>query len=225
MNNHGGRMKKWPFVFLALLAVTLIWLPQNARASQDQAGGIWWHSTGPQDTSFSIINLTSVDMKITQIPSGDTIFKVNSVVTAYRTLTWKYHVVAGTPTWSGNMTIVPQSGLSSYQIAVQFDKESGYSFIYGDGTWVHLLAGGSYSAYKNSPTQGQWLYGRWATPSGDHTMHNIMTSISDRFTVSLYSHNNKDFILAFSETLSNDNFAGWQLDWVENSGSSLPKGY
>ena len=127
-------VKKFGRILIAVFSIGLVLgLPGAAAAAHTELGGIWWHCTGPANTSFSIINMTTADFKITSVPSDEHMFSVNQVIKSYESATWSKHVTAGTVHSSGSLVLQPVSGAqgvdASYMTRVLFSEADGYSFI------------------------------------------------------------------------------------------------
>lgn len=219
-------VKNFGRILIAVFSICLVLgLPGIAAAAHTELGGIWWHCTGPANTSFSIINMTTADFKITSVPSDEHMFSVNQVIKSYESATWSKHVTAGTVHSSGSLVLQPVSGSqgvdANYMTRVLFSEADGYSFIYGKGTWIRLDNPNGING--NAAKSTGWVNGRWATAYADNEMHNIMTMVSPKMTATLYSQDNANFVLVIAQTPGN--WAGWQLDWVQNGGDSLPRAY
>ena len=205
--------------------VVSIWLPVVASAE-----GIWVSTAAsPVKFSFTILNQTTVDLKIVQnvSPIGVTnsefpvFFKVGQIIPANSSI-----VTDGTvykySGYGGGLKIEPQSSsLQPYSFSVDFLEQRGPlntpdNYV---GFWVHLPEAAN-AKFLNNKSNGNWIYGRWGTPYADGQQRNIMTQISDRITVSLYSRSNgrngySDITLVVAEISSADNYKGWQLDWKD----------
>ena len=216
-----------------LLALNAWTLP--AFAAQTQLGGIWlspaWATMAKNadNVTFSIINLTSVPIHIDSVPTTasdqtpNTFGKLKGVpIQPFD----EQYVETGPKQsnalwiWKDSLTLSLNNVSSSYNVSADFSNVQVDHNTFGD--WIRLRGG---SAYQNNAATGGFINSRYATAAADNKMHSIMTLVSDRFIASLWSHDNKSFVMVVSETPSSDSYLGWQLDWVYNPGSSVPDGY
>jgi len=117
------------------------------------------------------------------------------------------------------------------------DAVGGWSL--GHGTWVHLAVNENTGwgpsmvnfNYGMFYTQG-WKWGIWSTqtpilPSGGTPdLYNAMTVSGTGLAVSLFSADNQRLTLVIRQTnwdgIKNDDYVGWQLDFVDNDDEKMP---
>ncbi len=168
----------------------------------------------------------------------------------YRTAIWKSYdayMSQGDFAWSGHFYVKPE-GMDAWTVSVNMHWESANSTILhprpGKGTWIWLSVNNDvwdpYSAmeiYFNPSSMvylPNWNYGVWATtvpigptmPDKYSSMYNVMTVSGTDFAASLYSPDNRRVTLVFRQTFwdgnKGDDYTGWPLDFVDNSGHSVP---
>lgn len=173
---------------------------------------------------------------------------VGVVLEPYESTVWStYSMGLGGPVggcahyWDGKITFLADLTSSSppgsqwkFDLNFVSDKKS---WLYKTGTW----------AYITPPAGDAWWYEEgwgfnldsywpdisylWTTLYGDGQMRNItlMQPNEDApLTVTLYSHDNHNIVLAVQETAAiqqtaNATYVGYELDWVDNPDDNVPE--
>lgn len=232
-----AKMKMKSLLLLALTLVFIGWGVETVGAATQAATGIWLYDTG---ISISVVNMTDYTLKWKSTvqtygkdndvgPFYDGYGNFYSSVNSYRTKTWRSDSSSSiSPSnWSGDLTFTLDTVSDGYSVQIHFVQQSPANALAGDGCWVSLRATNSSSSPYSTSTNA-WVNNRWATPTTDNKMHNVMTLISDAFVVSLYSPDNKNITLIlqqnYSSTYGSDVniWGGYKNDWVDNDGYSVP---
>lgn len=167
------------------------------------------------------------------------------VLEPYQTLVWAtYTPIVGTGCahfWDGMITFVanftdwsPPGNQFRFDLNFVSDKKS---WLYKTGTWAYLTpaAGESwwYQEGWGSSDDSYWpeVSNLWTTLYGDGQMRNITLMQPNEnapLTVTLYSHDNHNIVLAVQETAAiqktaNATYVGYKLDWVDNPDDNVPE--
>lgn len=200
------------------------------------APGIWIYNT---KFSTSMVNLTNYTIKQTAY----TVKENGSCTVGKKGSTNPYQFIDNIPAYrtamdaigdSCNLVPLNYDGCASYQVGdfsdlgfdICFNSQNAHNLA-EKGTWIYLRPNGA----------GRWApantvaYNRWATPINEpeHHMHNIMTLISSKLMVTLYSMNNHSLVVMVQQYWENKQ--GWddsrvynakKLDFVDNDGKHVP---
>lgn len=209
-----------------------------ALAGQNGAG-IWVYKSGPTTT---VVNLTYYNLKVASYNvdehdgccpgtcgtspwdlAGDHVGPMRSIQEnedggcSTDPLSWK-----GTAVYSFDDSYMSDS---SFEIVMANQDAAGDASSLHNGTWFALRPHGT----QSWAAAGSKQCGRWANPVDDAKMHNVMNLINSKVMITLYSPDNKNLVLVTQQFNANQD--GWndcsvydsfQLDFVDNSGDSVP---
>jgi hypothetical protein len=225
---------------VAAVALALALLGAGAARAGEDAPGIWTYNCW---MSYTIYNLTNYELKnVSSTVGHDGNCRAGCdkpldglVVEPYRT--WKSKCdnsdLAMPCNWSGSVVIQaqPRGGsntLQDWAFEVAFKDQAAHGLL-EHGTWIYLLPHGT-QGWSIPASADTWAYQRWATTINDAKMHNIMTLVGPKVMVALYSPDNKNLVIVVQQYWENaagwddsNHYQGWQLDWVDNDGSTVPR--
>ena len=143
--------------------------------------------------------------------------------------------------WDGKITFLADLASSSppgaqwtFDLNFVSDKKS---WLYKTGTWVYITPSAGESwwyeedwGFNNNSYWPDTSY-LWTTLYGDGLMRNITLMQPNEYaplTVTLYSHDNHNIVLAVQETaaiqkMANATYVGYKLDWVDNPDDNVPE--
>jgi len=212
----------------------------TAQAGQE-APGIWTYNC---TLTFTLFNFTNYELKtVATTLSTDGICDGcaanvlrNVVVEPFRT--YKQECTNGqfmVPcNWHGAVTLQAQplgggNTLRDWAFDIVFEDQNAHNLA-EEGSWVYLMPHSPDQGWSIPSSTDTWAYGRWATTINDLKMHNIMTLIGPKVMVALYSPDNKNIVIVVQQYWENaagwddsKHWKGWQLDWVDNDGSTVPR--
>jgi len=240
---------------LVIVAIIVVMLAFAYPASACCGGtGIWTYN---HEWSIALVNLTDFPLTYLKTEEGAADYPIwynpyyctkNDVyqdmleagkdwqVDPYRTKVW-----VGDPCslvepsyWDGRMTLY-LGGL----------PECSFDLVFVGHQAHGLLEHGNYTGLSPSPNKpgpgegwvlnvSNWAYGRWVTPVNDLQMHNVMTLISSKFMVALYSGDNNNLVVVVQQLYGEDPTTGgllWDdsdlyrahhLDFVDNDNYATP---
>jgi hypothetical protein len=217
----------------ACVAVTVALGTWPAGAAQT-GSGIWVYNC---HFTIAIVNMTDQTLKFhgqvksqgyeTQVYLLGAITDNAYSVAPWSTWTWgccAHHQMD--PTWfDGTITL---TGKSEWAFGIKATSQDAS----GDpkkGTWFSLVPADPSTQQWAAPNAYSYL--RWATPVNDLKMHNIMTLIGSEAMVAMYSPDNVNIVVVvqeyagereFDASKDPNSYVGWRLDWVDNSGGSVP---
>jgi hypothetical protein len=238
MRNTEGTMMRNRLV-MTLVVLAAVGIGAGFALAGDpprDAPGIWIYNT---KFSTSMINLTNYTIK--QI--GYNVKENGSCTSGKKGSTNPYQFVDNIPAYrtqmdalgdACNMVPLNYDGCATYQVGqfpefafdICFNSQQAHGLL-EKGFWVYLKAHGT-GPWASANTLA---YNRWATPinESEHNMHNIMTLISSKMMVTLYSMNNHSLVVLVQQYWENK--AGWddskvynakKLDFVDNDGKHVP---
>jgi len=241
----------------AVLLLTAFWFPtagtaaENAEkpidASQAEGSGIWLWS-GPNIPTIHVVNMTQHKLDwnsgVRADPSGqscpwyDSFGRFCPGVDAYRTVSWgaKPPMIASNQSWDGDTTFSIEGQASRYNFKMHFAWQNDDQGYFGMGSWVSLLPvnWSTWKGYNGDAAAPDfrtgWQGKYYVTRVNDLQMHNIMTMVSDRFLVALFSPDNCAVILVVQENLAGPQgsasdfelYKTWPLNWTDNDEYSVP---
>jgi hypothetical protein len=247
------KQKKAVLIVTAIIAI-LAWGPSPASANS--GAGIWTYNHA---WSIALVNLTEYpltylrhdepgafayptwyntywcvknDVYQDMLDAGD-----DWQVEPYRTKVWvgdKCSNIAPSY-WDGRMTLY-LVGHQECSFDLVFQSQKAHNLA-EHGNWTGLSPHGPGPGQgwaPAGPDLGQFAYGRWVTPVDDYKMHNVMTLISSKFMVTLYSGDNNNLVVVVQQLygedpttkalLWDDSYAykGYPLDFVDNDNYATP---
>jgi len=216
--------------------------------------GIWTYN---HEWSIALVNLTDFPLTYLKTEEGAAPYPIwhntyscikNDVyqdmldagddwqVDAYRTKVWVGDPCSFvTPSyWDGRMTL--------YLVG---HPECSFDLVFVGHQAHNLAEHGNYTGLSPSPNEpgpgggwvlnvSNWAYGRWVTPVNDYQMHNVMTLISSKFMVALYSGDNNNLVVVVQQLYGEDPSTGdllwddsnvykaYHLDFVDNDNYAVP---
>ncbi len=238
------KMQKSAFVIVAGIMAMLVWSLHPAVAAED-GSGIWTYDAG---RTISLVNLTNYPLTYLKVEEGGASYPAywgcgahqemldagkDWQVEPFRTkLWWSSPTHWYCPTaFDGKITLY-SNGFSDWKFDLVFVGQHGNNTAGLSGTWTALYPHAANQGWASANT---WSTGRWATPVDGSVkkMYNVMTLISPKIMVTLYSGDNVNITVVVQQlyeknevggTLWDDTgiYEGNQLDFVDNGSSSVP---
>lgn len=239
-----NRMPKGALAILGGMLALLVFGPRPAWADELGAG-TWQYNT---DWSIALVNLTNYDLTYLKTSEGAAPYPAcvtgsceseynmlevpnDWVVAPFRTKLWLTDhggFLVAPNSYDGRLTLYSK-GFPDWKFDLVFVSQNAHGLL-ENGNWTGLS--------PHSPSQGwavanTWSTGRWATPRDDKKMHNVMTLISPKIMVAVFTAYKNHVVVVVQQVFQAEGdttvwddaaaYKGNQLDFADNCGSSVPR--